>query len=162
LVVVDSIGSEWSIDGNDARVLRNHVSGSTEFSLCLSIRGNRNRVADNVVSGCPQGDLVLLAGSDNALIGNEALEAGADGSHSGIAVGQFTAGTLLQDNFAHDNDVNGITVLAPATRLQGNRADDNGALGIDAVAGVTDLGGNTASGNGDPLQCRNIFCAPGP
>lgn len=37
---------------------------------------------------------------------------------------------------------------------------DNRLLGINAVAGVTDLGGNRAHGNGDPLQCRNVFCAP--
>jgi hypothetical protein len=27
---------------------------------------------------------------------------------------------------------------------------------------VTDAGGNTASGNGNPLQCRNVFCAASP
>ena len=65
---------------------------------------------------------------------------------------------LLQGNYSHDNDDDGIDVRGTATRLQGNRADGNGDFGIDAVAGVTDLGGNTASGNGNPLQCRNVFC----
>ncbi|MEA2362654.1 MAG: large repetitive protein [Thermoleophilaceae bacterium] len=100
---------------------------------------------------------MIAAGSDNQVIGNEA-----SGTSDGMSVGPFTAGTLLQGNYAHGNGDDGIDVRGTATRLQGNRADDNGDFGIDAVAGVTDAGGNTAAGSGNPLQCRNVFCAASP
>jgi parallel beta-helix repeat protein len=95
------------------------------------------------------------------LVGNEAF--GSTGPPEGtildgIFIGAFTAGTVLRDNYAHDNDDDGFDIRGVDTRLEDNRADDNGDFGIDAVAGVTDLGGNTATGNGNPLQCRNVFC----
>ena len=62
-------------------------------------------------------------------------------------INAFSAGALVRGNRAHDNEGDGIKVLASAARI-----------GSNAVAGVTDLGGNTASGNGNPLQCRNVFC----
>ena len=69
------------------------------------------------------------------------------------------AGTRLRGNVATSNFDDGIDVRSATTKLRDNRADDNEDFGIDAVTGVTDLGGNTASGNGNPLQCRNVFCA---
>ena len=130
-----------------------------------SVAGNRNLIRDNHASGRDGGNLVLLAGSDNALIGNEAfggvtslMAGGADFEGDGIFVGAFTAGTLLRDNVAHDNAGDGIEVRGAASRLADNVANDNGDWGIDAAAGVTDLGGNSASGNGQAAQCRNLFC----
>jgi parallel beta-helix repeat protein len=165
LVVADSSGDQWAISGDGARVVRNQINAGTQFFSCLWVSGNRNRIADNRVFGCGQGSLVINAGSDNEVIGNEVSDAFVYSDSEiadGIHVGAFTARTLLQDNFAHDNDDDGIDVRASSARLQGNQADDNGDFGIDAVAGVTDLGGNTASGNGNPLQCRNVFCAASP
>jgi parallel beta-helix repeat protein len=166
LVVADSTGTKWTITGNQARVVRNHVTGGPRFSDCLDISGSRNRIADNTIGGCPGGGLVIRAGSGNEVVGNEASGSPSDPTTGpdpdGIIVGAFTAGTLLENNFVHDNDDDGIDVRGTATRLKGNRADDNGDFGIDAVAGVTDAGGNTASGNGNPLQCRNVFCATAP
>jgi hypothetical protein len=150
LVVADSSGTQWTISGDSARVVRNQIDSGSDFFDCLRVSGNRGRIADNRVLGCP---LVIAAGSDNQVIGNEV-----SGTSDGMSVGPFTAGTLLQGNYAHDNGDDGIDVRGTATRLQGNRADDNGDFGIDAVAGVTDAGGNTASGNGNALQCRNVFC----
>jgi parallel beta-helix repeat protein len=166
LVVADSSGGPtWSLTGSNARIVRNQLTSGDEFSLCFDVRGNRNLIADNRIAGCPFGGLVVSSGSNNELISNEVSGAvpGFSGSQpDGIRVEAFTAGTLLQSNFVHDNDDDGIDVRATSVRLQGNRADDNGDFGIDAVAGVTDLGGNTASGNGNALQCRNVFCAASP
>jgi parallel beta-helix repeat protein len=160
LVVADSSAPTWYVQGSDSRIVRNQVGSGDEFSTCFILRGNRNRIADNHTSGCPNGGLVLQAGGANELIGNEASNAyfGLGGEPDGIRVEAFTAGTLLQGNFVHDNEDDGIDVQASDARLQDNRADDNDDFGIDAAAGVTDLGGNTASGNGNPLQCRNVFC----
>jgi Right handed beta helix region len=162
LIVADSNGNNWAIDGEDARVVRNVVSSAGQFATCLTIAGNRNRLAYNHVAGCDFGSIVLAGGSDNVLVGNEAFGSiGPPGSSNpdGIFVGAFTAGTVLRGNYAHDNGDDGIDVRGVDTLLEDNRADDNGDFGIDAVSGVTDLGGNTASGNGNPLQCQNVFCS---
>ena len=107
----------------------------------------------------------MLSGSGNVVIDNEVSEAilidptspGGSGG-DGIFIGPLAAGTLLRDNYVHDNEGDGIEVQSADTRLRGNRADANDDLGIQAVTGVTDLGGNSASGNGNPLQCTNVFC----
>jgi parallel beta-helix repeat protein len=160
-IVADSTGNKWVIRGDDARIVRNVLSSAGQFNTCLGIAGNRNRLAYNHVDGCDGGSIVLAAGSDNVLVGNEAF--GSTGPPEGtildgIFVGAFTAGTVLRGNYAHDNDDDGFDIRGVDTRLEDNRADDNGDFGIDAVAGVTDLGGNTATGNGNPLQCRNVAC----
>ena len=163
LVIADSSGTQWGIAGSDARILRNQIGSGSQFTNCLWVSGNRNRVAGNRVLGCPEGSLVIHSGSNNEVVDNEVSDAWVyiDGDIAdGIRVDPFTAGTLLEGNVVNDNADDGIDVRAPDTRLLGNTANDNGDFGIDAVAGVTDLGGNTASGNGNALQCRNVFCGP--
>jgi parallel beta-helix repeat protein len=161
-VVADSSGGKWSVEGNGNRVVRNEIGDSGQFTTCLRIFGSGNRIADNTVGGCPGGSLMLSAGADNVILGNEVSGAKRDPTTGdepdGIFVGAFTANTLLQGNYSHDNDDDGFDVRGTGTRLQDNRAENNGDWGIDAVAGVTDLGGNTASGNGNAPQCRNVFC----
>ena len=161
LVVADSSGNNWRLNGPRARVLRNQVGPSFgDSGVCLYVAGDSSRVESNTVANCPSGGLVIGPGGNATVLDNEASGSatGTSGEPDGIRVEAFTAGVLLQGNTAHDNDDDGIDVRATATRLQANHANDNGDLGIDAVSGVTDLGGNTASGNGNPLQCRNVFC----
>jgi Right handed beta helix region len=178
VVVADStasgnFGSGMTLSSvSDSRAVRNTVTGPgagccVTFGLVLS--GNGNVVEDNKVSGFNGGNLVLQAGANNKLISNELFdgfispfpdppaEAG-----DGLYVGAFTAGTVIRDNYAHDNEGDGIEVAASSARLTDNRADANGDFGIDAAAGVTDGGGNTASGNGNSLQCRNVVCEASP
>jgi hypothetical protein len=165
LVVADSGGYGWQVSGVDARLVRNHIGAGGVFIPCLTISGNRNRVADNFLEGCAGGGIFLESGGENELVGNElegGLGTGLPGDFDGIRVQPFTAGTLLQGNYAHGFHDDGIDVRAAATRLVGNRADSNGGFGINAVAGVTDGGGNTASGNDEATQCRNVVCAPSP
>jgi hypothetical protein len=161
LVVADSRGTLWRVTGNGARVVRNELDDSLDSASCLRVWGNRNRIADNRLFSCPEGSLLILAGADNEVIHNEVSDVTApeaSDSADGIRIGAFTAGTLVEGNFAHNNQDDGIDVRAGATRLKDNRSDQNGDFGIDAVSGVTDLGGNTASANGNALQCRNVFC----
>jgi hypothetical protein len=154
LVVADSTGLSFSVVGNDARLVRNTIGADAVNFTCIDVNGNRNRVADNHITGC----LHLLAGSDNELVGNEVRGSNGDG----IRIDVFTAATLLEGNFAHLHTGDGIDVRAPGTRLKDNQADQNGGFGIDAVAGVTDLGGNTASQNSPGPQCRNVVCTAPP
>jgi hypothetical protein len=170
IVVTDSPGlvvadSRLTLPGGDGllvkadrgRIVRNAVVHDTlapEVASGIQLIGSNFRIAYNRVGDGWSNGAILVSGSANAVVGNDVF--GSQGS--GIVVGAFSSGTLLNANLAHDNTGDGIEVRAPATRLRGNRADDNGDFGIDAVAGVTDLGGNTASGNGNPLQCRNVFC----
>jgi parallel beta-helix repeat protein len=165
LDVADSSGPIWSVQGERAHVARNDIGGELDIywkSACLRISGNNGRVADNRVGGCRDGGIVVASGAGNSLLRNEVswsvLYPGLDGDPDGIRVDPFTAGTLLRDNYSHDNQDDGIEVLAHDARLEGNRAENNGGFGIDAVSGVTDLGGNTASGNGKSPQCRNVLC----
>lgn len=165
LVIADSVGSAWSVRGDDARIVRNEIRmGDIGFPPdpsfpCLAIAGNRNHVVLNSLSGCLSTGILLRAGGANALIENEVAgpPTTAD-TADGIRVEAFTAGTLLRDNYSHDHGDDGIDVRASSASLGGNRADNNGDLGIDAVPGVTDLGGNSASGNGNPVRCRNVVC----
>jgi parallel beta-helix repeat protein len=161
LVVADSSGRWWSVRGDRARIVRNHLQQGAGDEICLEVLGNRNRVADTTIAGCDSGGLVVSGGSDNELVGNEVFgspELGFRREPDGIRVEAFTTGTLLDGNLVHNNEDDGIDVRSAGARLRNNSANDNGDFGIDAVAGVTDLGGNTASGNGNPLQCRNVFC----
>ena len=165
LVVADSSGYGWQVSGVGARLVRNNIGAVGPFTPCLTLSGNRNRVADNSLGGCAGGGILLVSGGENELVDNEldgGLLTGLPGDFDGIRVQSFTAGTLLQGNHPHGFHDDGIDVRAAATRLVGNRADSNGDFGIDAVAGVTDGGGNTASGNGGAAQCRNVVCAPSP
>jgi hypothetical protein len=165
LVVADSGGYGWQVSGVGARLVRNNIGAVGPFTPCLVLSGNRNRVADNFLGGCAGGGIFLESGGENELVGNElegGLGTGLPGDFDGIRIQPFTAGTLLQGNYAHGFHDDGIDVRAPATRLVGNRADSNLGFGINAVAGVTDGGGNTASGNDEAAQCRNVVCAPSP
>jgi parallel beta helix pectate lyase-like protein len=177
LVVADTsadsaFGSALDVTGNLVRLVRNHVPSSTNPSQARSgiqLAGNDSRVADNVVGGGWTIGGISVSGSRNAIVGNEVsgaalplLGLSTPAIGDGIFVSAFTANAVLRDNFAHDNEGDGIEVDTGSARVGDNRADDNGDFGIDAEAGVTDLGGNTASGNGNPLQCRNVFCAPSP
>jgi parallel beta-helix repeat protein len=109
--------------------------------------------------GCISTGILLRAGADNVLEENEVSGPPSfQGPGDGIRVEAFTAGTLISENYSHDNGDDGIDVRASSASLFRNRADNNDDLGIDAVAGVTDLGGNAATGNGNPAQCRNITC----
>jgi parallel beta-helix repeat protein len=125
-----------------------------------------NVIKDNRVGGWNGGNIKLVSGANNKLLGNEVFDGflstiapgGFDSEADGIFIGAFTASTIVRGNHAHDNDGDGIEVQGAGTRITDNTADGNGDFGIDAVAGVTDGGGNSASGNGNPLQCRNVFC----
>jgi hypothetical protein len=160
LVVADSSGGFWSIQGDGIRILRNQVGGAGEQGTCLDVSGNGTRTVANVVTGCQAVGIEIGPGASNVVTDNEVSQVtvGRFGAPDGISVHPFTAGNVLLRNYVHEAADDGIDVRATDSELGDNRAEDNGDLGIDAVAGVTDLGGNTATGNGNPLQCRNVFC----
>lgn len=159
-------GPALSIRGSNSLIDHNEIKGFG-FGSGMEVRGSENLIVGNTITGqaVEPGGIWLLSGSDNVVAENETsgfhlVTPGSTGGSvgDGIFVGPQVTGTLVRDNYSHDNEGDGIEVQNAATRLRGNRADDNGDLGIQAVAGVIDLGGNTASGNDNPLQCVNVFC----
>jgi len=150
-----------NVDGDDSVFARNVVTGGV-LNAGIHVIGSRNRVIANRVSGFGTTGILVAGGSDNVVDGNEISEVrlvdGPPSNGDGIFVAAPAVGTLLRDNYVHENEGDGIEVESAGTRLRGNRADTNDDLGIQAVAGVIDLGGNSASGNANPLQCTNVFC----
>jgi Right handed beta helix region len=164
-----SLGGGMNLSGDGVRVVDNEVifpGGAGVDHQGIRLVGSVARIARNRVGGWALGSIVM-AGSDNALVGNEVFDSvmpsfpdPPDSVGDGIFVSAFSLRTLLRSNHVHDNEGDGIETQDPTSRLGGNTAVDNGDFGIEAVAGVTDLGGNTASGNGNALQCRNVLCGP--
>ncbi len=159
-----SFGPVAEIEAGNSLVSRNELSAGIP-TTALRVTGSGNRLVGNRFGALVGTGINVLSGSGNVVIDNEVSEAilidptspGGSGG-DGIFIGPLAAGTLLRDNYVHDNEGDGIEVQSADTRLRGNRADANDDLGIQAVTGVTDLGGNSASGNGNPLQCTNVFC----
>lgn len=113
----------------------------------------------NVASGNTMGGVVIVAGSNNAVVAkNQASANDIEG------IGIFSSSGTLTGNTAHENGVNGIDSDTDGVTLKKNKADGNGfqnggpgdgmGLGIIAVAGVTSSG-NKANGNDDPAQCSS-------
>ena len=159
-------GPALSIGGSNSLISHNEITGFG-FGTGMELWASENLIVGNTLTGLgiePRG-VLLLSGSDNVVAENETSgfrlvtpgsTEGAAGD--GIFVGPLVTGTLVRDNYSHDNEGDGIEVQNATTRLQGNRADSNDDLGIQAVPGVIDRSGNSASGNGNPLQCTNVFC----
>ena len=132
----------------------------------LVFSGSGARIAENHIDGKWIGGNIVVLGSDNVLVDNEAsggiaplVPSTSDAQRRRLLHRRDPAtGTVLRRNTATGNEGDGIEVRSPGVRLGDNGAFSNGDFGIDAVAGVIDLGGNRASGNGNALQCRNVFC----
>jgi parallel beta-helix repeat protein len=164
-----SLGRGMNLSGDGVRVVGNEVifpGGTAVDQQGIRLVGSVARIARNRVGGWAWGGIVV-AGSHNALVENEVFDSvlppftdPPDSIGDGIFVSAFSVRTLLRGNNLHDNEGDGIETQDPTSRLRDNTANDNGDFGIDAAPGVTDLGGNSASGNGNPLQCRNVACAP--
>jgi parallel beta-helix repeat protein len=152
-------GAAVSITGSLARVLRNG------FGAMIAVDGSSNRIVGNTVSRPVYSGIMVSGGHDNLVGENTVRDAStlpfAPDVGDGILVQAAAVDTRLRGNVVTGSYDDGIDVRSATTRLRDNRADDNTDFGIDAVPGVIDLGGNSASGNGNPLQCRNVFCAAG-
>jgi parallel beta-helix repeat protein len=163
-----SFGSAIAVAGDGARLVRNrtdHSGGQAFLSSGIFYTGSGARIADNRIDGRWDNGNILVAGTDNLLVGNEAsggvrptLPSEPPATGDGIFVSDASGGTVLRRNTASGSEGDGIEVRSAGVGLEGNGAFSNGDLGIDGVAGVIDLGGNRASGNGNALQCRNVFC----
>ena len=116
-----------------------------------------NRVVGNFVSS-QTGAIDVPGGRGNRVVDNEVAENTADG----IMIGARAAATYVAGNRVGLNYEDGIDVRQPGAEVALNTAYRNGDWGIEAVAGVLDGGGNRAWSNGQPAQCLNITCGPGP
>ena len=80
----------------------------------------------------------------------------------GILVDVTNSGNEVSGNSAFENGDDGIDVKVAASTITGNSVFRNTDWGIEAAAGVTDGGGNRGWSNGEPAQCLNVVCGPGP
>jgi hypothetical protein len=104
---------------------------------------------------------VLTGGSNNELIGNEVFGAPTtewSGQPDGIRVEPFTAGTLLQDNFVHDDDDDGIDVLATSARLQGQPGRRQRRLRDRRSSGCDGRRREQRDGQRQPAAVPHVFC----
>jgi parallel beta-helix repeat protein len=143
----------------------NRITGNTIRATCclggIDVDHSDNTVIDRntvITEGTPEtpsGSVVVRPTSDNTVISrNVTTSEKADG----ILVLDGATNTLLLQNLANGNGLDGIRVLATSTKITRNTANDNGNLGIEAVAGVVDGGGNKADGNANPAQCVGVVC----
>jgi parallel beta-helix repeat protein len=149
-------------EGGDNHLVGNTIDASG-FLGGIDVAGSTgNLIEDNTVTTVgtafvETAAILIRSLSDATVISdNDATSQQADG----IRVQDGATGTLVQNNLASRNGLDGIHVLAASTTIAGNTANDNAKLGIEAAAGVIDGGGNRASGNGDPAECVGVVCSP--
>jgi parallel beta-helix repeat protein len=144
------------------RIDQNEVHDNDTAGIALDRFGFGGSSTDNVieqnqVSGSPTG--VLLFNSDsNSIVGNTVSES----DENGILITPNSDGNEVRDNTASGNGLDGINVQAVSATITSNSAFQNGAWGIEAASPASDGGGNRAWSNGEPAQCRNVVCGPGP
>ena len=121
-------------DGN--LIDSNELASNGQYGIELQFRPNLNRLEENKITGSgDDGIFVSSAGSQSNLFSENAVSgSGDDGIDTDFALATITA----------------------------NVAFENGDWGIEAVEGVTDGGDNRAWSNGQPAQCLNVVCGPGP
>jgi hypothetical protein len=69
---------------------------------------------------------------------------------------------VIADNSIGNSGDDGIDIDVATNTLTANSVHHNADWGIEAVAGTIDGGANRAWSNGQPAQCLNVVCGPGP
>jgi hypothetical protein len=142
--------------GSDSSV----VQGNNALRSPGDPAGTRSIVvqaSSDLIIGNGASSIDIAGGSGNVVGGNVVVNSFGDGIH--VASGAANAAVLR--NFVAVNDDDGIDVDAASARVVQNIAVNNGDYGIEAVPGVFAFG-NRASRNGNPAQCLNVSCQPGP
>jgi parallel beta-helix repeat protein len=162
--IEESSASDNANDGisltnsNNNRIEGSSASDNDMTGILLNGSDN-NRVEDNSSFDNENFGIAVENGSDgNQIQSNEASNNGFANGNSGIGVDAASTQTLVEDNNANWNFLNGISVGHDTTTLRKNTANNNGNLGIEAVLNVIDGGGNKAQGNGNPLKCTYVVC----
>ncbi len=154
--------------------------GAPAGALSMS-NAHRNRIVHNSLCGGMGGPLYTSNADDNLFKANlvPSQLPGIPSPHcyglggDGFDIGPDSTGNRLIENSVFGirsappelglDDINGdgIDVQSPGNYLAQNTANDNARYGISAVPG-NQSGINYASGNGNPAQCLNVICRPGP
>jgi Right handed beta helix region len=153
------INGAISVNGTqDTLVEKNILFGGDDGDYGILVHGNaqgakvkKNDVRRHQISG-----IDLYNGAVGTSVnGNDVIANGFTGI---IVESGAGTGTLVLNNTARRNDVNGIDIEKSGVEVGDNVANDNDQWGIFALPGVVDLGGNKAQGNGQPSQCSGITC----
>jgi parallel beta-helix repeat protein len=214
-IAIKNAGRGVTLNGADrTKVRNNRISEIDGYGLSIVNNADQNQVLDNEITGPVQSPLtsagftVSAFSADDNVIRSNVVRGGVDGdvgiwvfgdaqgtriranlfkgmSGTGIQVYNSSDDTLVKNNTANRNGLDGIAVLndtGTGTQVIGNRvrfnssdgieindsgvavggnlAVANGAWGILATAAISDLGGNKAAGNGQSAQCSGVACTP--
>ena len=128
----------------------NHVHGAlgtTGNGIGFKIDGNGNTLDTNNGVEKNLGDGVLITGDGNTVKKYTVRSNGGNG----IKVEATANGTILSEDKAYTNALNGYHVLGTNTKLSKNIASDNGGCEFDVVAGNT---------NGKDNKANNVTILP--
>ncbi len=95
-------------------------------------------------------------------LGGDGFDIGPDSSGNQLIENNVSGIEAAGPELEYDDpNGDGIDVQSPGNYLAANTANDNARYGINAVPG-NQSGINYATGNGNPAQCLNVICRPGP
>lgn len=167
------------VQGSELTITANTLTGNQRYGI-YGGPVTFATVTYNTISGNGLGGIMLLSGSDDALIAHNSVHGNSGSPGDGIAVtgdrarinrnnvqgntgwGINVAGNLAKFNYnaVKGNNSGGILVAGDAPHVVKNVADGNGwnpgptGLGIDASNTTAPGGyGNIARNNGDPQEC---------
>ena len=152
------VGIELS--GADRNVISRNVFSDNDASGVKLYVSGENTITDNVLSSNGQFGLELGLTSDSNRVEHNTI------AGSGID-GVFLSATRSEQNVIADNSIgnsgdDGIDLDVANNTVTANSAFGNADWGIEAIAGTIDGGANRAWSNGQPAQCLNVVCGPGP
>ena len=133
------------ITGNSSLV--NGALGTTGNGIGFKIDGNNNTLDTNNGVEKNLGDGVLITGDNNTVKKYTVRSNGGNG----IKVEATANGTILSDDKAYTNALNGYQVLGTNTKLSKNTAADNGGCEFLVAAGNT---------NGKDNKANNVTILP--
>ena len=133
------------ITGNSSLV--NGALGTTGNGIGFKIDGNSNTLDTNNGVEKNLGDGVLITGDNNTVKKYTVRSNGGNG----IKVEATASGTILSEDKAFTNALNGFQVLGTNTKLSKNTAADNGGCEFLVVAGNT---------NGKDNKANNVTILP--
>lgn len=120
--------------------------------------GRQNLVEFNGITSNLDFGIEISESAETTVFGNTM-----DGNlQGGMWVDSESAGNnVISRNAARGNGGDGLNVSSAGTVVRNNLATQNQGWGIYAAPGVVDGGANGANGNAEPAQCYGIVCNDG-
>ena len=164
-------GIRHEVFGSGDRIAENSITGS-EVGIWSEATATGMLIEDNVIDDATELGIQVTFSDIGApaqhlaIKGNRVTGSGDDG----ILAEENPAQLTLESNLVRGSADDGIEARpsgsseAPATPaiITANSTWENGDWGIIAASPASDGGANRAWSNGQPGQCLNIVCGPGP